>query len=151
MNVVGHQRMVHIRDLIGRPYKVNAKGPEEFDCWSLVQYVRRTVYGDVLPSFEVPEEPSLLWLAHQFKNSDERKNWRQVIQQGIVHKPGPDGSLVLMSRASQAVHIGIWLANEKGILHAVEKDGVVFQDLLTLKASGWGNLRYFERVASTYT
>lgn len=143
----GDDRTKIIHDLIGKPYRLNAKGPNEFDCWSCVCHVRREVFGDGLPDIEVPSDASLLWLAHEFKGNDERKNWRQVIQHGVTFKPGEDGSLVLMSRASQAVHIGIWLAIERGILHAVEGDGIIFQDHLTLKASGWGNLRYFERVA----
>lgn len=141
-------RTALVASLIGRPYCINAKGPDAFHCWSLVAYVRRHVFQDGLPDFDVPEKPTLLWLAHMFRDSDERKNWRQVIQQGVVWNPGEDGNLVLMSRASQAVHIGIWLKSEGGILHAVEKDGVVFQDIPVLKANGWGNLRYFERVTS---
>lgn len=136
------ERSEYIGSLIGKPYEANAKGPDKYDCWSAVAEVRRGLYGDVLPTFEVPEDPSLLWLAHQFQDSDERRNWKQVVSSWAPK----DGSLVLMSRAKSAIHIGIWLAEEKGILHAVEVDGIVFQDVLTLKACGWGNLRYFERL-----
>lgn len=135
-----------LRSLVGKPYAENAKGPDAYDCWHLVRHVRAALFQDVLPDFDVPEKPSLLWLAHMFKNADERKNWRQVIQQGIVWNPGADGNLVLMSKATSAVHIGIWLKAERGILHSVETDGVVFQDIPVIKANGWGHLRYFERV-----
>ena len=131
-------------DLVGKPYKPNAKGPNEYDCWSLVKSVRWALFEDTLPDFDVPSDPSLLWLARTFEHNEERKRWVQVDKL-------KDGSLVLMSRASRAVHVGIWLSLERGVLHAIEGDGVVFQDLLVLKASGWGNLRYFERVANACT
>lgn len=139
------ERSKFVVGMIGKPYEANAKGPEKYDCWSAVAEVRRSLFGDVLPIFEVPEDPSLLWLAHQFKDSDERRNWVQVEKGSIIQ----DGSLVLMSRAKSAVHIGIWLKAERGILHAIETDGIVLQDALTLKACGWGNLRYFEHARTS--
>jgi hypothetical protein len=130
-------RIKFIAGLIGTPYKENAKGPLEFDCWHAVRYVRMHLFQDVLPEYVVPEEPTLLWLAHMFKNDSERSRWQQT-------DTISDGCLVLMSKASQAVHIGIWL-KEGGVLHATKEMGIVFQDELVLKASGWGNLRFFER------
>lgn len=140
-------RTKFLASLIGVPYKANAKGPDYYDCWSIVSYVRRHLFEDVLPSFEVPDDPSLLWLARMFQRSDERSRWIQVPQSnGLIL--APDGSIVLMSRASQAVHCGIWLAPENRVLHSIETDGVVFQDILTLKGYCWGNLRFFERAVS---
>lgn len=141
-------RTQYLSQLIGTPYRANAKGGGEFDCWSVVCDVRHQLFGDVLPEFEVPDEPSLLWLAKAFEKAKERSHWQQVVQSnGLV--AAPDGSIVLMSRASQAVHCGIWLAPERRVLHAIPTDGVVFQDLMTLKTYGWSNLRYFRRADGT--
>lgn len=137
-------RDTYLSQLIGTPYKANAKGDGQFDCWSVVCDVRNHLFGDVLPQFEVPDPPSLLWLAKAFDKAKERDHWKQVEQHnGLIS--APDGAIVLMTRASHAVHCGIWLTPEKRVLHAIEKDGVVFQDLLTLKAYGWTNLRFFDR------
>lgn len=134
---MNESRKAFLKALIGKPYKLNAKGPEAFDCWHVVKCVRETLFDDVLPDIEVPKDPSLLWLGRVFRDDAERKRWEQTEEIA-------DGNLVLMSRATQAVHIGIWLA-EGGVLHAVEVDGVVFQDIPVLRASGWGHLRFFKR------
>jgi len=140
------ERQEFVASLIGMPYKANTSGPETIDCWHLVRLVRERLFEDVLPMIEVPNEPSLLWLAKAFERNDERKLWQEIEQpaSGLVN--APDGSLVLMSKASQAVHVGIWLGPERCVLHATELDGVVFQDIPVLKACGWNNLRFFERV-----
>lgn len=137
-------RVEYLRSLIGRPYKANAKGPEEFDCWSLVCEVRKNLFGDVLPDFEVPDKPGLLWLAKMFEKAKEREHWKQVVSpSGVVQ--APDGAVVLMTKASHAIHCGVWLKPERSVIHAIEIDGVVFQDLMTLRGQSWTNLRFFER------
>lgn len=133
-------RIKFICALIGIPYSANAKGPEAYDCWHLVREVRAKVFQDELPEYDVPEEPSLLWLAKMFERDGERAKWKEV-------PVASDGNLVLMSCASMSVHIGIFL-REGGILHTTKESGVVLQEIPVLKATGWGNLRYFERACA---
>jgi hypothetical protein len=56
-----------------------------------------------------------------------------------------DGDLVMMARRSVPVHIGIWVnANGRGgVLHCLEKSGVVFSDKLSLRAMGFGGITYY--------
>jgi cell wall-associated NlpC family hydrolase len=132
------ERTQYLCGLIGRPYQYNAKGPEAFDCWHLVRDVRGNLYRDVLPEYDIPDEPSLLWMAKAFRDEPERLKWQEI-------SDPKDGSLVLMSRATSAVHVGIFI-REGGVLHTTKEHGVLLQDITTLRASGWGNLRFFERV-----
>lgn len=133
-----------LASLIGLPWMAGAKGPYHFDCWHLCQYVKRYLYNDPLPDMEVPPNPTWPWLIDQFKNHPEAIKWHEVpFLHNIV--TAHDGSIVLMARHKQPAHCGLWMAVERKILHADETLGVMFQDVLSLKADGWAKLRFFER------
>jgi cell wall-associated NlpC family hydrolase len=148
-NVVAEERAYDRRAdflsrLIGCKYEKNAKGPEKFDCWHLTVHIQRALFNRAVPLVEVPENANWHWMIEQFKSHSELENWVELLQpaNGLVN--ASDGAVVLMARTKQPAHCGVYLQKEQGIIHADELDGVIFQDVATLKMNSWNRLRYYE-------
>lgn len=116
--------------LIGTPYAPLGADPlEGFDCFGLVQYVRRTCFGLATPIEGSPREPEMTILANMLTG-----RWRQI------DPPGEPGDVVAMamSRGRPMHHVGVVL--DEGVLHAwcgiSRRGGGV---MLT----PWGHLREF--------
>lgn len=133
-----------LSSLIGRPYRKNAKGPDEFDCWHLAVYVEHVLFGRIAPKVDVPENATWGWMIEQFTGHAELGNWVELLQptNGLVN--AGDGAIVLMARLKQPAHCGVYLYPERKILHADEKLGVILQDIPTLKGELWNRLRFYE-------
>jgi cell wall-associated NlpC family hydrolase len=146
MNILGYQmdRAKFIEGIIGVPYKKNAKGPEAFDCWHLTVFVESSMFGRSAPDIEMPEKANWAWMIEQFSTHEELRNWTEIPQpsNGLVH--AEDGAVVLMARNKQPAHCGVYFKQERRILHADETDGVMFQDIPTLKANSWARIRFYE-------
>lgn len=137
-------RTEFLTDIIGKPWRANAKGPDAFDCWHLAIYVQFYLFGRRAPAIEVPPEPTWPWMISQFKTHPELTRWVEVLQPSNGLVKASDGAMVLMARNTQPAHIGVWLSKERGVIHADMRDGVCLQDLLTLRGCSWAKLRFFE-------
>lgn len=135
-------RTAFLSTLIGRPYKINGRGPEAYDCWHLTVHVQDIMFGRSAPQVEIPEDANIAWMIRQFKGHPELSNWVEIIQprNGLI--TAEEGAVVLMARSKQPAHCGVFFSKECSILHADERDGVVFQDLVTLRANGWAKMHY---------
>ncbi len=134
-----------LSSLIGKPWRANAEGPDAFDCWHLAKYVMEKLYRIEIPHIEVPSNPDWKWMIEQFTNHDYKKQWNEIEQPKNGLLKASDGALCLMARFSQPAHIGVLCLPEKRVIHCDQRDGVIFQDLLTLRTSGWARLRFYER------
>src|ERR1700748_585866 len=114
----GLERRKFIWSLVGAPYAKNAKGPTLFDCWHLVVYVEKTVFDRHAPEIAVPEHADWRWMIEQFTTHQELNNWIERVQVTPNMVTAIDGAVVLMARTKQPAHCGIWLQEERGILHA---------------------------------
>ena len=135
-----------LSDMIGKPWKGGARGPDEFDCWHCAQYVKDKLFDDPIPDIDVPEHPNWKWMISQFKSHPENAQWQEQPQPSNGLLQAVDGSLVLMARLTQPAHIGVLFMPEKMVLHCDQLAGVVFQDLLTIRTNGWTRLRFYNRV-----
>lgn len=141
---MGEDRDIFLASLIGKPWVKGGVGPEEFDCWGLVCYVRHCLYEDVLPSIQTPEKLTKQWMVKQFSRHEELRRWKEIeSSNGLVQ--AAEGSVVLMGRQRNPIHCGIWFEKEQKVLHCCEPDGVVFQGLMTLKTYSWGMVKFYER------
>lgn len=62
--------MIDIDNLIGKPYKIDGRGPNFYDCWGLCLEIAKRL-GKLLPEHQVPKsEKGQAILAIQVKNSD---------------------------------------------------------------------------------
>ena len=117
-------------EYIGKPWVFASDGPEAYDCWGLVVAVYRQMYGRELDIIPV-EQGNLRQVIKAFKQHPERKNWV------AVDNP-KEGDVALMRQSRHPIHVGIWLnIDGGGVMHAMQGNGVVFQDIGSLSLSGW--------------
>jgi cell wall-associated NlpC family hydrolase len=110
--------------------------PPHRDCWSFFREVQKTHFGLDLPIIDV-DPNDLRAVATAFSHNPERAHWVEV-------QEPKEGDAVLMSRAKQPVHVGIWLAFGEGrVIHCAPSSGVLCQPLESLRLSGWGQIRFY--------
>jgi hypothetical protein len=126
-------------DYIGKPWVVASDGPEAYDCWGLVVEIHRRFYGRTLEIIPV-EENNLKALIRTIDAHPERKRW------DTIRKP-KESDIALMRQSRHPIHVGIWLdVDGGGILHCIQGSGVVYQNLLSLGATGWKIENYYRYI-----
>ncbi|WP_131194074.1 NlpC/P60 family protein [Lichenihabitans psoromatis] len=116
-------RRATITACLGKPYRAGAVGPDAFDCFGLVTHLAGALHG-----ITVPRDGAGILRARRIFAS---------IAMPI------DGAIVIMGASER--HVGLWLAPESVVIHAIERRGVVIDDLQTLLFSGFGRPRFFAR------
>lgn len=100
-----------LHELPGRPWRRGARGPDAFDCWGLVLYVRRLL--------ALPEPPDRA--SQELSSAEVRRLFREAWPEGWRVTEGlAFGGIVL---ASNAGHAGVLVAGR--VLHAQARTGVV--------------------------
>lgn len=122
---------------IGRPWVAGSTGPESFDCWGLVQHLSLTHYGRTLPEI-TPAAYDVLSVARQVRSELGQGAWREV-------SAPAEGDIALLAHARHPSHCGLWIApdGQGGVLHCLERVGVVFQRLADLSLAGWGRITFW--------
>ncbi|MCS0501374.1 hypothetical protein [Ancylobacter mangrovi] len=132
-------RAAYLSSLLGRPWS-----PER-SCWHVAREIEAALFGVDLPDHAVPDDPSWRWMIEAIAGDPERERWSEVHSPHPHLVTAPDGALVAMGRADRAAHIGVWLAPERAVIHADQVLGTLMEDVPTLKAGGWGRLRFYCR------
>lgn len=133
------KRPDYLNALVGRPYRLGAWGPAEFDCYGLARHLQDVFWGREMPVFEAPEQAGRFALAAMIAAHPERGNWHE--------KPKPtDGAIVSMAKSGLGYHMGTFLALDGGVIcHTLEDTGVTIEPLFILSTLGWRNLRFHTR------
>lgn len=108
-------------DLIGKPYRSRARGPEAFDCFGLCHYAWRTRFGLIVPDVGLAIEG-----ADQIQHALEQQGDGETSIDGMPVAEPREGDAVYMGTAYPE-HIGLWVVAEGrgGVLHALRGVGVV--------------------------
>lgn len=126
-----------ITSLIGKPWKLGAYGPNQYDCWSLSRLVQKELFGRDMPMFEDPPT-ALRGLVKLITTSEHRSKWQKV-------EEPKHGCLVEMTRSTQPYHLGVWLDIDGGaILHCEANYGVSWDKQVILLNSGWRRFTYYD-------
>jgi hypothetical protein len=135
-----NDRNAFLSSLIGRPYELGARGEDSFDCYGLARYLQHELAG--IEMMEVPfVEASTRAQAEAMLSHPERKLWEEV-------EHPRDLDLVLMGNvAKRDFHLGTFIVatTAGGVLHIDRANGVVFDDIPSLKASGFNYLKIYRR------
>ena len=125
--------LTYVAGLIGLPHSPGATGPEAFDCFNLFAAVQRRLFGR-----DVPWSDSFLTdgtgpreILDAFRWQDIRRMWPEVARPR-------HGDAVLMAKARDARHIGVWVDFGPGFcgcLHATSGQGVVIETVAQLRAN----------------
>lgn len=114
-------------DLIGLPFEYRARGPEAYDCYSLVSELYRRD-GIELPDYQRPEDRTRI-VAMML---GELRLWEEC-------EPTP-GAVVLF-RTTPQLHVGYCLEHDR-FIHCVEKSGVCVERLDWWRRRVMGFYRY---------
>ena len=123
---------------IGLPWKLGGKDMKGFDCWGLFAYVQWKHFDTPVAFFGVKEYTArdLLAMFSSFESREELVDWK------LLTTPPEDGDAVLLGKNKQPCHVGVvassGIYNEtKGVLHCVEKMGVMFSPFDKLPSMHW--------------
>lgn len=137
-------RLAFLESLVGKPYKIGARGPHEFDCYGLARHIQTELAGIDMPDV-VFAEASTRAQAEAMLSHPERHSWEEV--------PEPDArdlDLVLMGNvAKRDFHLGTYVVpvTTGMVIHTDQAVGVCVHDVPALKAIGFNYLRFFRRKA----
>lgn len=115
---------------IGKPYKLGG----QYDCWTLFREIQKVEFNRDVPVVNV-EGYSLQGIVKTFRESTDETigNWKKINFQDVK-----EGSAILLAQMKETHHIGIWINQDSGgIIHCVEKIGVVFTTDDKIRASRW--------------
>lgn len=140
---MGESRYKFLNTLIGLPWVANAKGPDAYDCFHLVQHVEKELFGRSMKDVIVPNELSWWDVIRLIEGSEEFANWQEIVTvDPRVFQP-EDGAIVAMASHRHAAHIGVWFSPEHRVLHVDRPAGVCYHDMPTLRVLGWMRLRFY--------
>ena len=131
-------------DLIGVPYLRGGNSPREgFDCWALVEFVRREYYGLPSPLIDARARIGLAALK-TIEAAKASGEWSEI------DAPGVAGSVVGMAFAGRLFlhHVGVSLG-ELGVLHAWS--GILSSGRGSVTLTPWPRLVERFKVVEVYT
>lgn len=129
-----------IHSLLGKPWVAGATGPESFDCWGLLAFVYQAEFG-------ININPDLDRQAGNI--ADNVRVASREIASGhweAVSTP-QDGDAVGLSQGGPIHHVGLFLAQNRAILHSLPEAGVTVQPIRSLKSNGFSIFQYYRHVA----
>lgn len=124
-------------ELLGKPYKMGADGPDAYDCYGVVRAVMLKE-GIVLPGIARNDMPHKV-LATAMLGCPERVQWVEV------EKGGPGDLMVMGNVDGRDYHLAVRLkfGREHFCIHTDEKTGVTIDNIQTLGFRGYHRFRYF--------
>jgi len=127
--------------LIGKPYKLGARGPAQFDCWGVPQFCWCLRLG-----IEVPDVGAEAVVLSQRVKAFQTCGFGGV--EAFEVKQPRELDAVFMTLRTAAHHIGLWISPDPvgGVLHAIEGAGVVYQRRADLEAHGLAVVKFMRLV-----
>lgn len=111
---------------LGAPFRELAYGPAAFDCYGLVWHVLKHQAGIELPRFDDIEYQAARINAEIQQQAGKVDDW-----QTVEGKPA-EFDVVVLRRAGESHHVGVWLDVDGGkVLHAT-RTGVLVTSLAAL-------------------
>ena len=138
-------RLAFLESLIGKPYKIGARGSDAFDCYGLAAYIQCELAGVQMPDIGLVE-PTTRAQAEAMLSHPERQAWEEVSE-----SEAQDLDLVLMGNvAKRDFHLGTFvrMTTTGAVIHIDKAAGVVVDDIPTLRAIGFNHLRFWRRKAT---
>ncbi|MFM0326078.1 NlpC/P60 family protein [Caballeronia glebae] len=121
-----------INRYVGLAWRAGARGPDAFDCWGLLRHVQGKHFGIALP--DIPAFGEVARDMHEERMSSHA--WEIA--------PEPAHGMGVLMRGGDDPHVGVWLdCDGGGVLHAMERVGVVWTPRQSLRLLGLSRLKYY--------
>lgn len=135
-------------DLLGRPFRMGADGPNEYDCYGAAKAVLARGFDITLPPMKRDEETHTpKELAKRLMDPTIRSEWIEITRNGhSSHDLGKSGDIMVMGNIDgRSYHLGVRLqfGAQHVVVHADERNGIVVDDVITLPFKGYNKIRYF--------
>jgi cell wall-associated NlpC family hydrolase len=122
--------------VLNKPWKLGGRGPEEFDCFGLLLWVKRVYFGEDIPDFQSPGKVDIRAFVRLFEDG-RGQGWEKV------EKP-LEGSAVALGKRNRIHHCGIFTTADRGlVVHASDGARVRAQNLRQLRVEGWGLIEFY--------
>ena len=130
---------------IGKPWRLGATGPAEFDCWGLVRHVQAMHYSRPMPAIDVGhgEDPVRV---EKLKALLRHSPWQRV------DGPALDGDVIQM-RGADGPHVGVALeiGGAVGVLHALGNSSRPLSVVFSQDFDGLGALGFSRPIVWRHT
>ncbi len=108
----------------------------EHDCWAFTRLIQLNHFGRDLPPIDI-DAGDVASCVRAFNSHPEKQHWQAI-------DVPMDGDVLLMSQNKQPTHIGVWLEIDGGgVLHCVEKGGVIFTKRRDLNHLGYNLIQFY--------
>jgi cell wall-associated NlpC family hydrolase len=137
-------RLAFYESLIGKPYRIGARGPEAYDCYGLARHIQQEMAAVEMPDVAFAE-PTTRAQAEAMLSHPERQAWGEVEE-----AEARELDLVLMGNvAKRDFHLGTFICpgTTGAVLHIDRITGVIVDDIPALRAIGFNYLRFYRRKA----
>lgn len=122
---------------LGIRWELGAKGPDAYDCWSLSQLVQFHLFGRVVHNVDLAPDATTADIIEAVARHPAHRQWR------LHDGPPAHGDAVKMGNLQNPLHIGTFLAIDRGmVLHLAEHAGICCDTLTELRQQGYRNLRF---------
>jgi cell wall-associated NlpC family hydrolase len=126
-----------VRDLLGKPWVANARGPDTFDCWGLVWWVYQRQLKIELPKFLGINAEEVTRVARQMHRGVQTAPWLAVSQPKHMDLVGMSGNLIIH-------HVGLYLEVDRGlVLHVASGRSVAAQTISHIQTLGTSTIKYY--------
>lgn len=127
-----------VEQYLHKPWRGGATGPDAFDCWGLCVHVETWQYRRQCPVHDIINPRDTALVAQAIHRAMCSLKWVQTL------KP-VDGCIVAMSQATQIHHVGVYIADDGGmVLHCQERSGVQCQPLRQLPTFKWNRIEFYQ-------
>lgn len=115
---------------------ISLKWSNTFNCWHFVVKVMREQANRIAPMYAIPD----------LRN---KKQTAQAMKKGLscwkrLAKP-VNLCLVALSKSKVVHHVGIYIAEEGGmIMHCNEGQNVTIETLTELRSKGWNKIEFYD-------
>lgn len=127
-----------LRKQLGKPWVPHAAGPGAWDCYTLLQYADRVLFGRGLPAY-----PPGVRATQSRQVAEAITTHPFYATLATVTNPAHGDYVELCDSHGRPVHVGLWLALGRtgGVLHCERGRGVAFDEPAFLKATRYA-IRY---------
>jgi len=126
-----------LNSYIGKAWKENAYGPDEFDCWGLVAHIYKTHFNIDLPNFDVVPYTRRNAVLHLTDGKTDLVNdgtFRQVNQLKAY-------DIVMLEQQGMCMHVGIYVHGK--VMHVSRfSNGCVLESVAAFRRKGTNMFAY---------
>ncbi|MDC1268169.1 C40 family peptidase [Gammaproteobacteria bacterium] len=129
-----------VGQVLNKPWEWGAKGPDSFDCYGLLYWVKKNFYGQEIPHLDGIGSLNKFGIRELASIFGSNMDVWEELEYPI------DGCAVALSQLRVGVHhCGVWTSIDGGlVIHAEETNRVRAQTIQNLRLHTWRTISFYE-------